>query len=522
MALSAAASGILLKPEAARRELARRKLARRHLVDFSEYVAPWYRAARHHRLVAEYLELVETYIRSEGRTGIGRLLIEEPPRHGKTEQVSHLFPAWLLGRMPDINIILTSYNADRANDNSRAVREIVNSDRYRAVFGELATVDVPVELSSDSRSVQQWDLAAPNRGGVVAAGVGGGITGVGAHLFVVDDPIKNREEAESEAYRERLWEWWTSSAYTRLEKGAAVIGMFTRWHGDDWSGRLMKIMASDPKADRWTVLCLEAIWEEPQIPKGKSFDKFQREQMLEGVWIDEKDPLGRRAGEALWEAKYNEEDLKRIQVNIGEYDWSALYQQRPYLRLGGFFQRDWFAIVEAPPKAEEIRQRVRYWDKAGTTGGDFTAGVLMSVTHDDIYTVEHVARGQWSPGERDAVMLKTAREDAKRPGAATMIWQFKDPGSAGLDSAQATNRMFAKKGFAAYFETVTGSKEVRSGPWSSMCQGGGVRLVRGGWNAAYIEEHVAFPRGKFDDQVDASDGAFGKLVSGTLEGQLFF
>jgi len=530
MALDTAVSGILLKPEAARRELARRKLARRHLVDFSEYVAPWYRAARHHRLVAEYLELVETYIRSEGQTGIGRLLIEEPPRHGKTEQVSHLFPAWLLGRMPDINIILTSYNADRANDNSRAVREIVNSDRYRAVFGELATIDAslkagvqaPVELSSDSRSVQQWDLAAPNRGGVVAAGVGGGITGVGAHLFVVDDPIKNREEAESEAYRERLWEWWTSSAYTRLEKGAAVIGMFTRWHGDDWSGRLLKMMAGDPKADRWTVLCLPAIWEDEKVPKGKTFERFQREQMLEGVWIDEKDALGRKAGEALWPEKYNEEDLKRIQVNIGEYDWSALYQQRPYLRLGNFFQRDWFAIVEAPPKPEEIRQRVRYWDKAGTMGGDYTAGVLMSLTKDGIIFIEHIARGQWSPGDRDAMMLATAQEDAKRPGPAATIWHFKDPGSAGKDSAQATNRMFANKGLTAYFEDVTGSKETRAGPWSSLCQGGGARLVRGGWNAPYIEEHVAFPKGKFDDQVDASAGAFGKLASGTLEGQLFY
>ena len=535
-------SPVLIRPEAAKRELARRNLARRHLVDFSEYVYPWYRAARHHRYVGELLEQVETYIRSKGQTGIGRLLVFEPPRHGKTEQVSKHFPAWVLGRMPDTRVILTSYNADRANANSRAVREILTGEKYRAVFGELATVDTPVEISSDSRAVQAWDLAAPHRGGVVAAGVGGGITGAGAHLFINDDPLKNREEAESQAHRDNVWEWWTSSAYTRLEDGAAVIGMLTRWHADDWAGKLIKSMAQNPEVDQYVVVCLPAIWEGAEMPavepspyplpqgegkskEGSNWEKFRRGKMLEGIWIEVEDALGRKPGEALWRAKYDEGDLRHIQSNIGPYDWAALYQQQPYLRSGNFFRREWFPIVEEGPKPEEIIARVRYWDKAGTrTGGtgNYCAGVLMCLTRSLVYYVEHVVRGQWTPWERDNAMLVMAKIDAKRPGARTIIWHMQDAASAGLDSALATNRMFANAGFTANFETVTGDKEVNAGPFSSQAQGGGIRLVRGGWNEAYIEEHAAFPKGTFDDEVDASAHAYKKLSTNILDGQLFY
>lgn len=516
---------VMVHADEAKRELARRELARRHLVDFSEYIMRSYHAASHHRLAAWYLEQVETYIRTKGATGIGRLLLLEPPRHGKSEQVSRHFPAWVLGRMPDTRIILASYGADLATKHSRAARDIVLSDRYRAVFGDLASTDSPVQLSEDSRSVQSWDLAAPHRGGMLAAGVGGGITGSGANLFIIDDPVKNREEAESEDRREAIEEWWTSTAYTRLEDGAAVVGMLTRWHGDDWAGKRLKAMVQDLRADRYVVVCLPALWEPIAVPEGKTFEVYQREQMLNGVFVDQEDPLGRKTGQALWPEKYNEDDLARIQVNVGPYDWQALYQQNPYSRVGQFFKRDWFPIVEVMPKKEDVLARIRYWDKAGTKQGgrgDFATGIRMSLTKDKVYYVEHVVRGQWTPGERDRIMLETAELDKKVEGPRVIIWHQQDPGSAGLDSAQATNRMFAGKGFTAHFEVPTGDKEVRAGPWSSQCQGGGVRLVRGGWNDAYIEEHVAFPKGKWDDQVDGSSSAYNKLTTNVLTGQLAF
>lgn len=511
MGLALGGAGRPVTRDAARAELAKRELARRHLLDFSRYVAPWYSAAAHQRVVAEYLEQVETFIRTGGKSGIGRLLIFEPPRHGKTEQASKHFPAWVLGRNPDKRVILASYGADLAVANSRAVREIVMGERFAGVFGGLGTVDTPVQLSSDSRSVEAWDLAQPHRGGLVAAGVGGGITGKGAHLFVVDDPFKNRDEAESETARQRVWDWWTSTAYTRLEQGGAVIGMLTRWHGDDWAGRLLKAMASnDPHADRYVVLNLPAVWEETSIPEGKDWDAFQRERMLDGIWVEQRDLLERKPGEALWPQKYGVEDLARIRTNVGEYDFAALYQQTPYLRDGAMFQREWFVVEERAP-VERLVARVRYWDKAGSRSGDYTVGVLEAIDESGVVWVEHVARGKWTSAERDGIMRKTAEQDAQRAGPMTQIWHYQDPGSAGIDSALATNR--ALGGYAAHFEPVTGDKETNADPWSSALQSGMVRLVKGNWNEAFVAEHLAFPKGKNDDQVDAAAGAYKKLVT---------
>jgi len=490
------------------RERARREKARRHLIDFCQYVSPWYRAARHHVLAADYLEQVETYIRTRGENGIGRLLIFMPPRHGKTELVSKHFPAWVLGRLPDSRVILASYGADLAEGSSRAVRANVQSSQYGAVFGEKSTLDSAVELSTDSRSVKAWDLAIPGRGGVAAAGVGGGITGKVAHLLIVDDTCKNREEAESESNRERVWDWWTSSAYTRLEDGGAVVGMLTRWHQDDWAGRLIKQMASETKADRYVVVCLPAL-AEAELKEG--WEQVQRERMMEGVWIERKDELLRKPGEALWREKFSEQDLERIRANIGIYDFEALYQQQPYLRSGSYFMRDWLPVVEQGARAEEIKARVRYWDKASSKSGDYTAGVLMSRMEDGKYYVEHVTRGRWTMHERERVMIETGTMDKNRPGAAVQTWHQQDPGSAGLDSAKATNASLAASGIEAHFETVTGSKEDRAGPYSGMCQAGNVYLMRGGWNHDFVEEHVAFPKGKYDDQVDAAASAFNKL-----------
>jgi len=505
-------SAVGVMADEARRELARRELARRHLVDFSCYIAPYYRPARHHRLVGQYLELVETYVRTRGKTGIGRLLILEPPRHGKSEQMSRHFPAWVLGRLPDTRIILTSYNLDLATKFSRAARDIVLSDRYRALFGNLANNDSPVELSEDSRSVKSWDLAAPQRGGMQAAGVRGGITGSGAHLLLVDDPVKDREDAESENQREAVWDWWTSTAYTRLEDGAAVVGSLTRWHADDWAGRLLKAMASNPKFDQYVVLCMPAIAEEAEARPFDEFDAYQKQKMLEGVWVNERDPLDRRPGQALWPEKYNEDDLERNRLN-SEYDWQALYQQSPYSRQGNFFRREWFTIVETAPKAEEIVSRMWFWDKAGSQlgNGDYACGAVMSRTKDDLVYVENIARRQCTPGERDDLMRSAMKADRETGRPMRMIWHQQDPGSAGLDSAMATNRLLAKEGLTGRFEPMTGDKEVRAGPWSSALQGGQVRLVRGGWNQAFIEEHISFPRGRYDDQVDVVSWGFGKL-----------
>ena len=498
-------------PKEAALERIRREKARRHLVDFSEYVGDgWYEAYPHHDLVGEALEQVFRYIETEGEEGIGRLMIFEPPRHGKTEQVSRQFPAWVLGKLPNTRVILTSYNSDRANANSRAARDIVENQRYAAVFGNKSCVDVEVAVSSDSRSVTAWDLAKPNRGGVVAAGVGGGITGTGAHLLVVDDPVKNREEADSSARRDYVWEWWTSTAYTRLEKGAAIVVILTRWHPDDLAGRLLSAMVSDPDADQYTVINLPAIWEKPSIPEEKTFEQYHKDMMLNGIWTDEEDQLGREEGEVLWPEKYDKAAMNQKKANVGPQDWSSLFQQSPIQKEGAMFKPEWFDTVDKAP--EKVTNRVRYWDKAGTDGsGDYTAGVRMSKTADGHYYVEHVIRQQLSSFYRNMKIRKMIDADLMIPGPTTRTFHEM---SNGADGKEATvNLVKEMQGRPIQADPVgNASKEVRATALSNACEAGLVHLVKATWNRDFMSELMMFPKGSHDDQVDAASGAFNQLA----------
>src|SRR5688572_15547877 len=295
-----ASSAATNKPQLAKAERAKRELARRHLIDYSIYIAPWYAPARHHIYLAEKLEQVKRFIETKGQEGLGRLLICEPAQYGKTEQASRLFPSWVLGDLPDTRIILTSYGADLATENSRVMRNYVGSDAYANLFGRRSAVDEPVELSPESRSVVSWNLK-DHRGSVFAAGVGGGITGRPANLVVIDDPFKSREDAESETYRKKVMSWYRSVVYPRVANtpGAAIIIMHTRWDQEDLAGQLLTQMISDPEADQWEVVFLPALaLDADQYPKD---EEEYRENLLRGIFIPMGgDPLGRMPGEALW------------------------------------------------------------------------------------------------------------------------------------------------------------------------------------------------------------------------------
>ena len=504
--LAAPVSKIRVSPAAAEREHNRRKLARQRFIHFCQYVDPKFEDAPHMRLIAEKLEQVARYIQTQGKEGIGRLMILMPPRHGKSEQASRKFPAFLLGRLPDTRIIMGSYGADLASKNSRAVRDLIMSKRYQALFGGLSSRNEPVELSSDSRSVSAWDLAQPHRGGVVAAGVGGGITGLGADVFIGDDLFKNREEAESESRRELVADWWKSSVLTRLEREyAAVILFFTHWHPDDLVGRLLKKMVEDPKADQWHVLMLPALALESYAVD----EEEQRLKMMDGVYLPLEDPLGRKPGEPLWGSRFGAEWLEGRRANIGAYEFEALYQQLPYPKDGQKYKREWFKTVTRLPDGVRIIYGIRLWDKANSTKGDYTVGVLMAYGSDGFFYILDVVRGQWTSYDRDQVMKKTAAADHGLYGK-VYIWHQQDPGSGGKDSAEATNRLLM--GYAVKFEPVTGDKASRSEPLESAFQGGLVYLMQAAWNDAFINECIAFDRGKHDDQVDAASGAYNKLL----------
>lgn len=314
---------------------ARYELARRHLIDFARQTMPGYEPARHHYEIAERLEAVE-------RGEINRLAIFMPPRHGKSELVSRRFPAWVLGRDPSHQIIASSYGHDLATDFGREVREIVNDEEYRGIFPEVA-------LKPDDRAANRWKT---NHGGsYYAVGVATSATGRGADTFLIDDPFKDREEADSEGRREKVWNWYRSVAYTRLSPTNRVILVNTRWHEDDLSGRVLEQMQDG--GDQWEVLSLPAI------------DKEHK---------------------ALWPARYPIERLEAIKKTVGQREWSALYQQQPQPDEGGFFQRAYFPEWRELPKHLNIYGTSDYAVTDG--GGDWTRHRIWGVDqHSNIYRI---------------------------------------------------------------------------------------------------------------------------------------
>ncbi len=498
-----------LTPQDAAAERAGRELARRKFMRFARYVQPWWHAAPHLELVAEKLEQVLEYIESGGKRGIGRLMIQWPPRHGKTEIASKLFPAYLLGRLPNSRVILTSYAADMAQDNSRAVRALVTNPKYGALFGKKSAVDAPVELSEDSRAKMNWDLAAPHRGGVVAAGVGGGITGKGAHLLVIDDPFKNREEAESEARRQLVMSWYASSAMTRLEPGGAVVIMHTRWHREDLSGQLLKAMAIDPAADQWEVVCMPALAYEDE--EYAADPEKQHQALLDGIYMPFADALGRKAGQALWPDKYNRDALEKIKANLNStgnlVDWFSLYQQMPRPNEGVFFGWDDFKVIDAVEVPKELTW-VRYVDLAigESKGSDFNATVAEALDDEgNLYLRDMVRVQSWTEfkSRLKAQMLMTEERGVTWGIEATAFQVLavrelmEDRELAGVSIQKMLPRA---------------DKVARARALQGRAKAGKVYLVRGPWVQNFISEALDFPHGRHDDQVDTASGGLELLA----------
>lgn len=403
-----------------------------------------------------------------------RVMIFMPPRHGKSEEISRLFTAYYLYLHPERWVGINSYAADLAYTLSRAARE-----NYIAAGGS---------VRGDAAAVKHWETGAG--GGLWAAGVGGPITGKGFHLGVIDDPLKNSEEAASETIRAKQQDWYSSTFYTREEPGGAIVVIQTRWHELDLSGWLLEQEKEDDP-ERWHIVSFEAIKEEGGEP-------FPESCTVEPDW--------REPGEALCPQRYTVEKLLKIAARIGSYFFGALFQQRPKPREGSFFKVTQLEIVPVCPK---IVRAVRGWDQAATEGaGDYTAGVKVGVGADGYFYVVDVQRKQWGSDTRDKAICQTAQID----GPTVRIRGAQDPGNAGVDAAKRFVRMLA--GFAVTVERASGPKTTRADGFASQVNSGNVRLVKGDWNHAFIEELRAFPNGKNDDQVDGGSDAFNELAVG--------
>jgi predicted phage terminase large subunit-like protein len=307
---------------------------------------------------------------------------------------------------------------------------------------------------------------------------------------IIDDPIKNAEEAASENVQRRQQDWYQSTFTTREEPGGAVVVIQTRWHERDLSGWLLEEETGGDYPERWHIVNLPAIREEdPTIP---------------GSCTLEMDP--RSPGAALCPERYDVERLRKTRERIGEYYFASLFQQRPGPREGNLFKSHWFS--DSLPARPALGKRVRAWDLAASDGeGDFTVGVLMNRTPEGLFVIEDVTRGQWSVGERDKIILDTARTD----GREVSVWIEEEGGSAGKSQTLSLVRLLS--GYSVHAERATGDKSTRAAPLASQMEVGNVRLVKEDWNRALISEFIGFPTGAHDDIVDSASLAFNKLAA---------
>lgn len=304
-------------------------MARRSLIDYSillqkDYVPNW-----HHELIAKKLEDV-----ANGKCK--RLMVFMPPRHGKSELTSVKFPAWYLGRFPNKEVICSSHGADLAEIFARHTRSTVGSELHTAVFPKC-------KLRTGSKKVMDWKVS--ERGGFRAVGVRGSITGRGADLFIIDDPVKDREEAESTTIRSRTMDWYTSVVLTRLEKDAAIVLIMTRWHDDDLGGRLLEM---DGKEGEYLV---DGEWVKEKPLLNEKMTRQGLWQVVNFPAISEEVESYRLKDEPLWPWKYSLDDLLALKRGMGIRDWSSLYQQEPVTVESAEFRSEWF----------------RYWNKVPST-----------------------------------------------------------------------------------------------------------------------------------------------------------
>lgn len=322
----------------AARELLFRRQARKSLRSFIESLDLGFKFALHHLRLIEELEAVE-------RGEVTRLMVLMPPGSAKSTYASILFPPWFMGRNPTASILGVSNTTELAERFSRRVRNLAAGPDFRRIF--------EFGVSEDSAAAANWET---NSGGeFFAAGMGAAIAGRRADLGLIDDPIKNREEADSDRVRQKHWEWYLNDFLTRLKPGARQILIQTRWHEDDLGGRIL-----EREADKWRIVKL------PMLAVAN-------------------DPLGRAYGERLWPEWFTEEMIATAKMDTRS--WNALYQQEPVPDEGDYFRRDNFSEYEELPPDLRIYAAS---DFAVTEGaGDFTEhGVFGMDTNGNLYVLD--------------------------------------------------------------------------------------------------------------------------------------
>lgn len=437
----------LSKQEAAAELLARRE-ARRGLIGFTEYTYSRYRPADHHRTVAYNLERIEA-------GEIDRLMLLMPPRHGKSELASRRFPAWCLGRNPALQFISAAASSDFATDFGREVRNTILSQRYRALFS--------TRLAEDSQAKNKWNT--PENGGYYAVGVDGQIMGRGADIFLIDDPFANMADAQSEAGRKRVWDWYQGTVYNRLQPGGRIVVINHRMHEGDLCGKLLEQQAAG--GDKWEVVNMPAISPD---------------------------------GDALWPDAYPIEALERIRANTIPRYWSALFQQNPVPDEGDYFKAEWLIPVEKTPPRDSLRVYGGSDYAVTGGGGDFTVHAVLGLDPDgdpwllDVWR-KQASSDEWVESFCDLVIKW------KPMGWAEETGQIKSGVGPFLEREMRNRSAYVAR---ETFPTRGGDKAIRAQSFRGLIATRGLRIPKDAkWRADVESEMLRFPAGVHDDVVDA-------------------
>lgn len=433
------------------------------------YLAGWV----HRRICAE----LEAFSAAVARGESPRLMLWMPPRHGKSKIASERFPVWHLGQFPEHEIAVASYSQRLANGFSKRARALARDRYLRHHFPNL-------ELDPEKQAVDEWQSLTG--GGYKAVGVGGSFTGTGCHILIIDDPHKDRKEADSQVMRDRVWEWWTDTASTRLAPGGGVIVIMTRWHEDDLAGRLLKAAESGEEgAEKWKVLSFPAIAEDDEVWEERAV---------------------RKAGEALHPERYPLPALQRIKAR-NYRTWLALYQQRPTAAEGNILKRDKWKFWK-PSTLPELEYVIASVDAAfkDSDGSDYVVIQVWGRAGPRMFLLHQVRDRMGYRATKLAILAVRAKFGDL---TATFI-EDKANGTAVIEELGAE-----VPGIVAV--NPMGGKVARAQVLADYQEAGNIYLPDpkavedAEWVYEYIEEAASFPRGAHDDQVDASSQAVAQL-----------
>ena len=457
--------------------------ARTNLLDFTRFTMPEFRVSWHHKLVASKLD---QFVKGD----IKRLIISMPPRHTKSEFVSRRLPAYIFGLNPDAKIISCSYSADLASAMNRDVQRIIDSPEYKELFPDTRLSSVNVRTTAHESYLRNNDIfeIVGHKGIYKCAGVGGSITGYGFDYGIIDDPTKNREEAESETYRKKVKEWYMSTFRTRKQKGAAILITMTRWHEDDLVGWLLDLAEKNSKADQWEVLSLPALSEETLSP----YD------------------LRTGPGQALWPDEFPEVDLLSTKESLTTYEWLSLYQQRPSAAAGNLVKKEHFKYCTLENGVLSLSENKKFMlsqckifqtcDPAASersTANDFVLATWAQTPQNDLALLDILKTHLETPSH---VPLFEQQYTKWRP-----LQQWIETDGIG----RATYQLLRDKGLPiAELKTGGRDKLIRFIPAATRIAAGDVYFLAGApWLNEYETELLGFPNTKQNGQVDVTSYA---------------